>query len=109
MNLYFDYLYYRMYRSFYKYDGESGARALVLITGTQTMLIGEIILLLLKLKFTQQEIKEYSKIIAGTIVLGLGVAFLIMNYKRYYDKYNRFHDYWKNESKRTRQIKGVIN
>lgn len=107
MRFYFDYIYYRMYQAFFKWDGKSGSRALIGVAMIQTLLVSEIITVILRMFFLRIQLKPYFKEIALIYVV-IGIVFLILNMKKYAGKYSDYQDHWKNEPEHRRTFRGIL-
>ena len=110
MKSYIDYIYYRISKLYYKYDGRSGIHAMLILSLTEGLLIIELFVLLSRFLFTTQQIQN-SKFIGYLIVLISMLPFLIINYVKYVKpkwKYDLFDNRWENESKSKRVLKGFL-
>ncbi|MGL6266964.1 MAG: hypothetical protein ACRC2O_03530, partial [Chitinophagaceae bacterium] len=72
-------------------------------------LLFDIFLLFERFLFTQKEIIEKGN--ANIVAYIAVISFLILgvyNYKKYYNKFNFYKTYWKNESIQERRKKGIL-
>jgi large-conductance mechanosensitive channel len=103
----FDYIYYRMTKAYFKWDGRTGITAIIGISMIQTLIIGDITMLTIRLVFNRTETFPYSKLIAqlfGFII----VILIILNYIKYNGRYNELNARWKSETKQERLLKGLL-
>jgi len=107
MNFFFEYIYYRMYQAYFKWDKAGAGRALWGITMIQVLIVSEIIWVTLRVFFTHQQLKPYGKEIAWFFVI-IGVVFFILNNRKYAGTYEGYHNKWKNESENKRIFKGFL-
>jgi hypothetical protein len=103
----YDYIYYRLTKFYFKWDGEIGSTAIVGVSMIQTLLLADGALLIMKLALESEDYKPYSKGIA-TIIIAILVLFIIVNYLRYNGSYNRLHRVWVNETNNIKLIRGLM-
>ncbi|ULQ54901.1 hypothetical protein KJS94_09650 [Flavihumibacter rivuli] len=106
-NLIFDYIYYRVIQFYFKWDGRNGATALIIVSMIQALLVIDLLLIILKLKYTKEQIAPNSKYYAY-VGVGIFLVFLVSNYWRYRNKYNYLKKIWKDESPKSRKLRGVL-
>jgi hypothetical protein len=110
MNFYFDYIYYRITKLYYKYDSGTGVYGILIISMTEGILVMELVMCLNRFFFTAQQLQD-SKII-GIIIASVSILpFSIFNYIKYVrtkGKYEKFKNYWENESRSKRIFKGCL-
>ncbi len=104
---FFDYIYYRMTKLYFKWDGRTGGTALVSITMIQVLLVMDVIVFVMRMLYERDVTKNYGKL-GEWVILFVYVAFIIYNYKKYNGSYNKLRFYWKNETRRTRIVKGIL-
>ena len=103
----FDYMYYRIYKFYYKWDKETGITAIVALSMFQSMSLNLIFIIVLKLFFSKWEIVPFSKLISwGGVILSLLLT--IINQKYYSDKYEYLNSIWKNENRKIRKKRGWL-
>ena len=102
----FDYIYYRLNKFYYKWDGENGTTSVIGLSMFQSMLIGNTITILLKLFLTKEDLKSNSKALVF-LVITIFVALEIYNYFKYKNKYQVLKEYWKDETKKQRIERGI--
>lgn len=104
---YFDYVYYRMAKAYYKRDGNDAIRSLIGIAMIQVLTILSPILFVLRLFLEREELRAYGKHMKyTTLIVFLGL--LIYNSFKYKNKYEIYSEIWKNEPKRIRIYKGIL-
>jgi hypothetical protein len=94
---FFDYVYYKVAKVYYKWDKDSGATALACLSFMQTLTLACLILIPERLIFPVSVTSRYSKI-TGYIGLVVLIVIVILNYRRYSDKYPELKERWKDES-----------
>jgi RHS repeat-associated protein len=103
----FDYIYYRSsltYR-FFKDDGIlSPTLVVVVIKGILVIDVGVLVLK----SFTNQEFIDRTSNAQSSVAIVLMLLILYLDYNRYKDKFELFHEMWKDESKRQRILKGFL-
>jgi len=103
----FEYLYYRITKAYYKWDGEEGVTAIIAISMLQTLLIGDLAIIIIRFFFDRSETFEYAKIASG---IGIGIFFVLcfFNFRKYRKKFNEYQVKWGNENKVKRIIRGIL-
>lgn len=104
---FFDYIYFRITQAYFKWDGRTGATALVAIMMVQTLTIGTPISFFIRLLYSREVTSQFGNMVKW-IVVALSIGLFIYNYRKYNGTYNKFRLYWKNENKKTRFYKGVL-
>jgi membrane protein YdbS with pleckstrin-like domain len=103
----FDYIYYRMTKAYFKWDGRTGITAIIGISMIQTLLLGDIVTLAIRLNIARSDTAPYSKMIAYAFAAIL-VILIITNYKKYNGQYNRLRLRWKSETKSEKIVRGIL-
>lgn len=104
----FDYIYYRANKLYYKWDGRNGARSTILITATQAVMVNNLLFFVLYHVLGSVELRALIESIKWGFVIGY-FALLVFNLRKYKNKYPKFKYYWREESARTRVVKGVLS
>jgi len=102
-----DYIFYRTTKFFYKKDGASGHRALIILSAFQSLVIIEIVLIIVFNFYTRDEIYQFTsvaKFLGGAIC----VIVFFLNFLRYKDKYKLFRDKWRNEEIKVKRKRGIL-
>jgi hypothetical protein len=110
MKSYIDYVYYRISKLYYKYDGGIGIYAMLVISLTEGLLVLDIFLFLEQFFFTKQQLQT-SKLIGPIIVIVSIFPLSLFNYLRFVrpkGKYDVLNNLWKDESRIKRTIKGLL-
>ena len=107
MNSFFDYIYYRVCKVFFKWDGIDGHRALWAVTMIQTVLIADFVLAFFAFTWGRASLFPYSKIL-GYSVVGILIILAIVNSRKYDGRYNEFDAQWKDEFKNRKLLKGIL-
>lgn len=108
-NFFFDYIYYRFYKFYYRWDGENGITALLGVSMIQCLIVFNIFLLCERFFYTKSEVAlkgDSSKV--AYIAVTFFIALLLYNGFKYRNKYNEFRDRWVEESQYKRKIKGFF-
>lgn len=101
----FDYMYYRIYKFYYKWGKENGINAIITVSMFQSMTLGSIFIIILKILFSKWEIVPYSKSIAwGGAILSLILT--VINQKYYSNKYEYLNSKWKDENLKLKNKRG---
>lgn len=104
---YFDYVYYRMTKAYYKWDGNGAITSLIGIAMIQTLTILSPIFFVLRLFFERVELRAYNKHMKYALSV-VFIGFLIYDNYKYKDKYEVYREIWKDEPKKTRIYKGIL-
>ena len=105
--MFFAYIYYRINRFYFKWDGRRGSTALVGLTSIQVLWIFDLYLALDKFYLSRKIILEYRHEITYSFML-LMLLLLAINYKIFDGQYNKYRSKWKNEMKSTSFIRGIL-
>lgn len=106
MNFFFDYIYYRVTKAYFKWDGRTGGTAIVGVSMIQLLTILNVLLFIRRVVFGTGigDIYPFEKWgILGTLAL-----LVFYNYNKYNGSYNKFKRYWKDEPRATRVFKGIL-
>ncbi|RYE23926.1 MAG: hypothetical protein EOP45_06360 [Sphingobacteriaceae bacterium] len=107
MNSFFDYIYYRVCKTFFKWDGVKGNRAICALTMLQTLIICDLVLIFISLVWGRTTLFPYSKTLA-LLAIGISIGLMILNSRKYDGRYNEFNTKWKNEPGNTKILKGIL-
>lgn len=94
----FDYIYFRLAKFFFKKDGSFAPRAIAIVTLVQSLILW----ILIRFTFNIEDssfIREYYK----TIVVVFGVSVLVLNYRRYNNKYREYSVRWRGSETSTQR------
>ncbi|HTK21527.1 MAG TPA: hypothetical protein VL442_18540 [Mucilaginibacter sp.] len=105
MNFFFEYIYYRITQLFFKRDGRTGFTGIAFISIMQTLFVEVVLGEISKWVLTTDTRALYTKQF-GYLGAVIALFFMVYNYKKYNGKYNRYRFYWKDETKKTRVLKG---
>jgi membrane protein YdbS with pleckstrin-like domain len=102
-----DYIFYRTAKFFYKKDGASGHRAIILLSTFQSLVIIEIVLIMVFSFYTREEIYQFTSVAK---FLGGAICILVffLNFWKYKNKYKLFRDKWRNEEIKIKQKRGIL-
>lgn len=102
----FFYVYYRITKAFYKWDGKEGFTAICTISIFQTLTISFILISILRLIVSLQGLFPHSKTIK-IVGVALGAILLFYNYFFYSNKFNELDERWRNESNIRKWFLGI--
>ena len=103
----FDYIYYRLTKAYFKWDGRTGITAIIAISMIQTLFIGDLATLVLRSVFNRSETADYSKILAYIFAIMM-IVFILINYNKYNGQYNRLKSQWRSETRNERILNGIL-
>lgn len=108
-NFFFDYIYYRLNKFYFKWDGENGITSVIGVSMIQCLFVFDIFLIIERVIYTKSAVaaKGDAKIVAY-LAAGLFLALTIYNIFKYKNKYAEFCNLWDNESHRLRLLKGLF-
>ena len=104
---FFDYIYYRITKTYFKWDGRTGGTAIVAISLIQALFVFDIMAIIARIFFDKLFFAPYTKAIspiAFILVFALG----FFNYQKYNGTYNKFRSHWKDESETAQALKGLL-
>lgn len=107
MPFFFDYIYYRITKAYFKLDGREGITAIIAISLIQALLIADIAALAIRMVYNRPSTAPYAKV-AGYISVLILIALIVLNRFKYKQKYNKLRSHWKNETKAKRIFKGLL-
>jgi hypothetical protein len=103
----FDYIYYRLTKFYFKWDGSTGITAVIGVSMIQTLLLADVTIVMIRLIWEGADYKPYSKVIANSFVAIL-FLFIIINNWKYNGNYDKFCLLWKHESRNIKLVKGLL-
>lgn len=108
-DFFFDYIYYRINKVYYKWDGENGITALIGVSMIQCLGLFDIFLIGERFFYNKVQVaaKGDSKLIAY-IAVTFFLTLLIYNGFKYKNKYKEFENRWIEETQSVRNKKGVF-
>ena len=107
MNFFFDYIYYRLTRFYFKWDGKGSSTALIGVSMIQTLVIIDFAIFISKFFYDRSETAQYTKLFSG-ISIALFILFFLFNYLKYKNKYNIYRNHWKNEDIHEYRKRGIF-
>ena len=102
-----DYMYYRIYKFYYKWDKETGITVLIAVSLFQTILLADLILIMLKSIFSKWEIVPFSEHLKWGFA-GLYLTFVLLNFKYFSNKYENFNSIWGKEDSKIKKRRGWL-
>lgn len=106
MNFFFDYIFYRITKAYFKWDGRKGITSIIAIAMVKMVLMMILISLLFLMFFETEKISNILNTYKYVIVLPY-LLFSILTFRKYSGKYNQFRKYWKDETREVRVFKGI--
>lgn len=106
-NFYFDYVYYIVTKTFFRWDGSTGITAIIIISMIQCCLIGDLLGLTVTQFFSRTDLVPFSEP-AGYFGVFISFICFFINYRKYDGKYKDLRDYWAHETNDLRLLKGFI-
>ena len=104
----FDYVYYRLNKFYYKWDGENGTTSSIGVSMLQSLLIVNTVIVILKICISKQQLQHNGENLKFGYIL-LFIILNIYNFKfRYNNKYALFKEYWKDETKKQKIQRGFM-
>lgn len=108
-NFFFDYIYYRIYKFYFRWDGENGITALIGVSMIQCLILFNFLLVGERLFYTKSQVAlNGDSSIVAYIAVFFFIALLLYNGFKYRNKYNGFRDRWIDESQYNRRVKGIL-
>lgn len=104
---FFDYIYYRLGRLYFKTDGKDTIAPIAILTVMQIFLFIDF----MSIFFSEALAKALSKSNLGIskyLYIIVAIFLFVYNYKRYKHRYDSLDKQWKEESKKVRIIKGLL-
>ena len=102
-----NYIYFRLAKYFFKEDGTSAIRALLLLSTFQGLLIIEAVSVILNHFLTPYEIAHYE-VISRISAVAFCILLLVLNMVKYRGKYFLFREKWRHEELKTKRIRGTF-
>jgi len=91
----FDYIFYKITKTYFKLDGRTGTTGIAAVTLVQGLLLCDILFLVILL-LSLGDLTKYKKEITFTFAIII-LALFALNFYRYKDKYNKLKSKWKNQ------------
>lgn len=108
-NFFFDYIYYRLLQFYFKWDGRNGITAVIGVSMIQCLVLFDLLFLVERfLNSKEQIISTQNANVIGYVAVCVLFALILYNYYKYKDKFNYYKRRWKDESPRTRKLKGGV-
>lgn len=103
----FDYIYYRLNKFYYKWDGKNGSTSAIGLSMIQAMTIVSIFIMILRIFFTKIQMQNFTQHIIWGCTL-IFIFFVILNTIIYKNKYFHLDEYWKKETIQQKRIHGFL-
>lgn len=103
----FDYIYYRSSLTYRFFKDDGNLKPTMVIVIIKAIFVIDVVSVALKIFTGQEYINSHQGAInsAGGMIV---IAILLMNFNRYKDKFDVFHEKWKDESRNQRILKGFL-
>lgn len=108
-SFFFDYIYYRLNKFYFRWDGENGITSVIGVSMIQCLLMFDFFLIAERVLYSKSEVaaKGDAKIIAyGAVALFIGLT--VYNGFKYKNKYAEFSEQWGGESRGVKIKKGLL-
>jgi riboflavin transporter FmnP len=89
--IFFDYIFYRIAKAYYKREGTDAFTASLLVGAMQATIICDIVLIIVRFFYSRQETSQHVtsiKYAAGIVIICL----IILNYSKYKNRYAQFSE-----------------
>jgi len=103
----FEYIYYRLNKFYYKWDGPNGSTSAIGISMVQMVMIINITIIPLRFYLGQSDLSNFLKKIDELIIVILA-CLVFVNIRIYKDKYNTFTTRWQNETPKQKRTRGFL-
>lgn len=103
----FDYVYYRLAKFFFKKDGTLAARAIMILSLTQLLIVGDITAIIIRFFYNINETKNYTAL-AGQLGGALITILIVVNFLRYRKSYLKFSKKWGDEEINKKIVRGYL-
>ena len=107
MKFFFDYIYYRMTKFYFKGDGNSGGTAIIGICMIQLLVLIDFILILSRIFFARSEIRNYIGI-TKWIIAAIFILLFFYNSRKHNRNYDKYKKYWESETRKQKIFKGIL-
>ena len=94
MPFFFDYIYYRITKAYFKWDGREGISAIVAISVIQALLISCVAALAIRMVYARTDTAPYATV-AGYFSVLILISLIVFNRFKYKQKYNKLRSHWK--------------
>lgn len=107
MNFFFDYIYYRLTKFYFKWDGKGSSTALIGVSMIQTLLIVDAAIIFSKFFYDRLQTAQFTKLFS-IITIAIFISFFLFNYFKHKNKYNMYRNHWKNEEVDEYKKRGIF-
>lgn len=102
-----DYMYYRVAKFYFKWDGRNSITAVFAVSMFQVLIIADTILLAGRFFWDREITSPYARFIGYGGVLLLFI-FSVFNFYKYKNRYHKLKSHWKEESSRRYIMGGIL-
>jgi len=103
---FFDYIYYRITKFYFKWDGRNGITSIIGISMIQILIIIDVFTVIIRIFYERGDFQHIG-FVKYLIVFLFGIL-SFYNYRKYHNKYHSLKAYWKDEPEKVKLIKGIL-
>jgi archaellum biogenesis protein FlaJ (TadC family) len=107
-DFFFDYIYYRVTKAYFRWDGENSITAAISISMIQSLLPLECLILVMYIISDRDPNKPLYPKAFNYVWVAVMVALMIYNFRKHNNKYDSYKAKWKDEPRKQRVIKGFL-
>lgn len=101
-----DYIYYRVTKVYFKWDGRTGATGIIAVSMIQITALLNVVVFINYLMYDSRPNPNAGVWISIYVLVGAFV--ILLNYFKYDGKYNRLKKHWASEPARLKEVKGLL-
>ena len=106
MNFFFEYIYFRVAKFYFKWDGKGGATAIAAVCSIQMTMAFNVYLFMLRI-INDTHLRKIHALEKCAVLLFFSLIFYY-NYRKHQNNYNKYRNYWKDEILIKKRIKGLL-
>lgn len=103
----FDYIYYRITKAYFKWDGRTGFTGILLVSMMQVMTISAVIMFFIAKLYTVAETTPHKRTMVN-VFLAFSILLTVLNYRHYNGRYNSLKRRWKEEADLQKFQRGIL-
>lgn len=107
MSFFFEYIYYRITKAYYKWDGDDGGTAIIGISMIQVVIILDFVLFLLRIFYDKSETSSLRNPLKWVFGILFVVAYFY-NSRKHKNSYEKYKLYYSKETKKQKTLKGLL-
>ena len=105
--MFFDYVFYRAAKFFYRRDGASASRAVITVSTVQFFIPSAIIVFVQRTLYGGRAVTAKHSKVEAMCFTGLLIVVTVLNFFRYKDRYRVLRERWKGEAGVQKTMKGI--